>query len=224
MVRVKAKARKGDDAFQTRKQKVGRKKLAPATATRAEVHARTLRVTTPSAIARTTSTRPSGKGTIRREKDASRRVERNCTRWQFRRKRCIMTSRSSFRIRGIIRRRLGLPASCHSSGQSKGTTRRWGQSPRRQVLELLNESDEALLNPIEILSAFTSALDAMLDTDNDVRRAALATLETILQPSPSSRDRGVRDEKVSPIESTVSASGRGRLTWTGPGRCCALLM
>lgn len=35
MVRVKAKKQKGDDAFAKRKQKVGRKKLAPATATRA---------------------------------------------------------------------------------------------------------------------------------------------------------------------------------------------
>lgn len=44
MVRQAKKAAKGDDAFKTKKQKVGRKKLAPATATRAEVHARTLRI------------------------------------------------------------------------------------------------------------------------------------------------------------------------------------
>jgi hypothetical protein len=44
MVHARAKKAKGDEAFQARKQKVGRKKLAPATATRAEVHARTLRV------------------------------------------------------------------------------------------------------------------------------------------------------------------------------------
>lgn len=41
-MRIKAKKAKGDEAFTTKKQKVGRKKLAPATATRAEVHARTL--------------------------------------------------------------------------------------------------------------------------------------------------------------------------------------
>ncbi|CUF96134.1 60S ribosome maturation protein, Ipi-1, putative [Bodo saltans] len=44
MVRHSKKAPKGDDAFKTKKQKVGRKKLAPATSTRAEVHARTLRI------------------------------------------------------------------------------------------------------------------------------------------------------------------------------------
>lgn len=44
MVRQAKKAAKGDDAFSTKKQKVGRKKLAPATSTRAEVHARTLRI------------------------------------------------------------------------------------------------------------------------------------------------------------------------------------
>lgn len=44
MVRAAKKAPKGDDAFKDRKQKTGRKKLAPATATRAEVHARTLRI------------------------------------------------------------------------------------------------------------------------------------------------------------------------------------
>ena len=49
MVRIKEKA-KGDSAFTKRKQKVGRKKLAPATATRAEVHARTLRLATSTAM------------------------------------------------------------------------------------------------------------------------------------------------------------------------------
>jgi hypothetical protein len=44
MVRQAKKKAKGDDAFKTKKQKVGRKKLAPATATRAEVHAVTLRI------------------------------------------------------------------------------------------------------------------------------------------------------------------------------------
>ncbi|KAG5482695.1 hypothetical protein CUR178_06732 [Leishmania enriettii] len=50
MVRTREKKSKGDSAFTKRKQKVGRKKLAPATATRAEVHARTLRLTTPTAM------------------------------------------------------------------------------------------------------------------------------------------------------------------------------
>ena len=47
MVRIKEKKLKGDEAFKSRKQKIGRKKLAPATSTRAEVHARTLRITAP---------------------------------------------------------------------------------------------------------------------------------------------------------------------------------
>ncbi|EKF30348.1 hypothetical protein MOQ_005842 [Trypanosoma cruzi marinkellei] len=47
----------------------------------------------------------------------------------------------------------------------------------------------------------------MLDTDNDVRRAALATLETILHPSPSLRDRGLQEDNMSLNESTVLASG-----------------
>lgn len=44
MVHSRQKKLKGDDAFAKKKQKVGKKKLAPATATRAEVHARTLRI------------------------------------------------------------------------------------------------------------------------------------------------------------------------------------
>ncbi|WP_233356106.1 hypothetical protein, partial [Vibrio cholerae] len=48
MVRLKDKKKKGDDAFKDRKQKVGKKKLAPATATRAEVHATALRIVKPS--------------------------------------------------------------------------------------------------------------------------------------------------------------------------------
>ena len=46
-MRGKAKKAKGDDAFKKKKRKVGRKKLAPATATRAEIHARTLRLAAP---------------------------------------------------------------------------------------------------------------------------------------------------------------------------------
>jgi hypothetical protein len=51
MVRTKDKKAKGDDAFKDKKQKVGRKKLAPSTATRAEVHSRSLRVDVQRAVA-----------------------------------------------------------------------------------------------------------------------------------------------------------------------------
>uniref|UniRef100_A0A7S1R047 Pre-rRNA-processing protein Ipi1 N-terminal domain-containing protein n=1 Tax=Neobodo designis TaxID=312471 RepID=A0A7S1R047_NEODS len=51
MVRTREKAAKGDSAFEKKKQKVGRKKLAPSTATKAEVHARSLRVDVQRAIA-----------------------------------------------------------------------------------------------------------------------------------------------------------------------------
>ena len=47
---TKQKKVKGDTTFKVKKQKVGRKKLAPATATRAEVHARTLRIVAPSSF------------------------------------------------------------------------------------------------------------------------------------------------------------------------------
>lgn len=52
MVRIKEKKAKGDDAFKKRKQKTGRKKLAPVTDTRAEVHARSLYIATPSSISK----------------------------------------------------------------------------------------------------------------------------------------------------------------------------
>ncbi|KAF8280965.1 hypothetical protein TcYC6_0027690 [Trypanosoma cruzi] len=207
MVRVKAKARKGDDAFQTRKQKVGRKKLAPATATRAEVHARTLRVTTPSAIARTTLDEafragddPERKGRKPQSREELHPVAVSAEKMHHDFKEQLSNTRhykKASRAAGFM----SLVRAIKGNYETMGTI---AQTPGVGIAE---RSDEALLNPIEILSAFTSALDAMLDTDNDVRRAALATLKTILQPSPSSRDRGVRDDKVSPIESTVSASG-----------------
>ncbi|KEG11611.1 hypothetical protein DQ04_02441000 [Trypanosoma grayi] len=52
-------------------------------------------------------------------------------------------------------------------------------------------SEEALLSPLELLSAFTSALDAMSDTDDDVRRAALVVLRVILRPPCGSQRGGV---------------------------------
>jgi hypothetical protein len=66
MVHARAKKAKGDEAFEKKKQKIGRKKLAPATATRAEIHARTLRVQ-----ARATPTLAAGSASLLQVTDAT---------------------------------------------------------------------------------------------------------------------------------------------------------
>ncbi|ESL07493.1 hypothetical protein TRSC58_04817 [Trypanosoma rangeli SC58] len=212
MVRVKAKARKGDDAFQTRKQKVGRKKLAPATATRAEVHARTLRVTTPSAIA---YTNPEGdaraaagheqRGQKRPRRDGEQQLLTAVSSEKLHRdfKEQLSNTRhykKSFRGAGFMSLVRAIAANyeaLHATAQISATT-------------VTDFSDAALLSPIEILSAFTSALDAMSDTDGDVRRAALATLKIILLP-PASRGHGADDDGGEAVSCrlTVPANGAG---------------
>ncbi|RNF08029.1 hypothetical protein TraAM80_02962 [Trypanosoma rangeli] len=214
MVRVKAKARKGDDAFQTRKQKVGRKKLAPATATRAEVHARTLRVTTPSAIAYVNPEEDAGAAA-----DPEQRRQKRPRRDEEHQQLAAVSSeklhrdfkeqlsntrhyKKSFRGAGFMSLVRAIAANyeaLHVIAQISSTA----------VTDL---SDAALLSPIEILSAFTSALDAMSDTDGDVRRAALATLKIILLPPVSasaSRGHGTDDDRgeVVPCRLTVPANG-----------------
>ncbi|RNF04904.1 uncharacterized protein Tco025E_07929 [Trypanosoma conorhini] len=187
MVRVKAKARKGDDAFQTRRQKVGRKKLAPATATRAEVHARTLRVTTPAAISRTTL-EEGVRGRQRHDEQQPQPVAVSAEKLHRDFKEQLSNTRhykKSFRGAGFMSLVRAITANYEAL--------RAAAAARASSAAAADRCAGALLSPIEVLSAFTSALDAMSDTDGDVRRAALATLKAILLP-PSPGGHGAEED------------------------------
>lgn len=184
MVRVKTKARKGDDAFQTRKQKVGRRKLLPVTATRAEVHARTLKVTTPAAITRTAfdmvgdtgGKKDSGRG--KQQEDSALLAEK--VHHDFRE--CISNTqhyKNGVRSGAFASLARAITLNCEVTGRCTQNT--------NCVSGYSCGTDDATLSPLEVLSAFASALDAMSDTEDDVRRAAFSTLRVILSlPSFSS--------------------------------------
>ncbi|EAN76696.1 hypothetical protein, conserved [Trypanosoma brucei brucei TREU927] len=170
MVRVKEKARKGDDAFKTRKQKVGRKKLAPATATRAEVHARTLRVTTPTAITR---------GIL--ESEAVRTGE-NCQTHKGEKEKRVVSADQLHRdfkehLAGT-RHYKKVVRSTSFASLTRAVAGHFSAVGRADDSSAMG--NETQLSPLEILYAYTGALDAMTDTDDDVRRAALGTLKVIL--------------------------------------------
>ncbi|KAG5482871.1 hypothetical protein LSCM1_06905 [Leishmania martiniquensis] len=216
MVRTREKKSKGDSAFTKRKQKVGRKKLAPATATRAEVHARTLRLVTSTAMSaamasphvKDPAAHPaSSETTSAGMKDSELRCKRPVISVQSfsellsvmrhykaaQRASAFATLTRLLRLQrekdeaaaavaqygGVAAASAGSSAfeehmrcatSTSASANSAGAPSSSAASPTRL----------AGLSSLERLKSFAAALDVITDTDDDVRREALQSLEVMM--------------------------------------------
>ncbi|KAK7196100.1 Rix1 complex component involved in 60S ribosome maturation [Novymonas esmeraldas] len=229
MVRTREKKAKGDDAFTTRKQKVGRKKLAPATATRAEVHARTLRLSTSATMtaamaapliadpathpASSETTTASARG---RDRDAAR-------------KRPVVAVQSFAELlSGMQHYKAAQRASAFATftrllhqqndHDAAEAVRRGGATGTGAFdVYMRHAAGDATaaaagasarlhgLSSLERLKGFAAALEAITDTDDDVRREALQSLRVLVDYhwiSPA-RD-GVSAPIASPSSSTAT--------------------
>lgn len=187
-MRTKTKKAKGDDAFETRRQKVGRKKLAPATATRAEVHARTLHLATSTAMAQANAAAEGSsfqKGEHQRPDTvqalsfaellvgaqhykAANRASALTTIARLlalQEQKDLKLLEATDRLAGFV----AIPVDRRSGAAAKGSS----PAPHKQGL--------AGVSHLEKLKSFAAALEAMTDTDDDARRAALQCLRTILR-------------------------------------------
>ncbi|KAG5509103.1 hypothetical protein JKF63_06112 [Porcisia hertigi] len=214
MVRTREKKPKGDSAFTTRKQKVGRKKLAPATATRAEVHARTLRLATSTAMSsamaapyvKDPATHPAASATAPADLSDN----------ESRRKRPVISVQSfSELLSGTHHYKAAQRASAfatltrllrmqrdkeatalatalrHGSGTAGGVGpnafdeyMRYAADGTARVLQrsLSSTSPAGLagVSPLEKLKSFAAALEAVTDTNDDVRHEALQSLQVLV--------------------------------------------
>lgn len=221
MVRVKDKKKKGDDAFDNKKQKVGRKKLAPATATRAEVHARTLRLATSSAVANAPaapaqysgrSGSSAGGGTMmmaaaspfdgkrsRRDQQDAAKQDAVMAQHTFaellgtanhykaanrgsafaamakalghQEQRDLAAGREADRFAGFI----SIPTTTHASSKKTSDGKSSSSSSGTAALP------PPMVTPLEKLKAYSAALEAITDTDDDARKAALGCLSVIMR-------------------------------------------
>lgn len=174
MVHARAKKAKGDDAFTTRKQKVGRKKLAPATATRAEVHARTLRI---QARATPTAITMGGPAAAAAAQDAS--------------------SAPAGAKMSVTRGGAGIastaPPAQRTFGEDMVGIRHYKESVRKSCFESLYDAafQRRGLGPVQRLQLVISSLDALTDTDVGVRHEATRIVRTLLHESSAVPDASV---------------------------------
>ncbi|KAG5504586.1 hypothetical protein JIQ42_06424 [Leishmania sp. Namibia] len=216
MVHTREKKSKGDSAFTKRKQKVGRKKLAPATATRAEVHARTLRLTTSTAMstamaspyAKDPAAHPASSETTSagmkdseskhkrpviavqnfsellsamRHYKAAQRASAFATLTRLLRSQREKDSAAAARAdyggaaaagagSNVFEEYMRCAASTSASADGAGVPPSSAASSARLTG----------LSPLERLKSFAAALDVITDTDDDVRREALQSLEVLM--------------------------------------------
>jgi len=194
MVRSNPKKQKGDDAFTTRKQKVGRKKLAPVTTTRAEVHARTLHIATSTAMAKATAAAAGGdedptafgRGTASSRQANSKSIQvlsysellAGAHHYKAANRSSALTTMSRLLAMQEDRDLKEMAAGNAFSGfLTLPTPHRLGSSNSG------NSPKDGLtgVSPLEKLKSFAAALDAMTDTDDDARKAALQCLKIILR-------------------------------------------
>lgn len=222
MVRIKQKKAKGDDAFEKRKQKTGRKKLQPATDTRAEVHARSLFISTSSSISRAAQSLnapPFGKEGAYDESVSS-----------FSNPRAIKKQSVHELLRGITHYK-----STQRSSSFVGVCRLLLQADKRRKKERVEEAARNILGfpfrkpspldglppkdpnsvvksqpddeeaqdwiaPIEKLTVFTAALEAMTDTEEAVRAAALSVLQALFREGwvcpQTPQEEALEDQKI----------------------------
>ncbi|GET87254.1 hypothetical protein, conserved [Leishmania tarentolae] len=217
MVRTRDKKPKGDSAFTTRKQKVGRKKLAPATATRAEVHARTLRLTTSTAmsaamaapyvkdpVAHPASSETTSSGMKASESKSKRShiavhsfsellsathhykaAQRSSAFATL--TRLLRTQREKDHAAGVAAGRYGGgtasgPASNVFEEYTRYSASTNAPAGAADVTSSSGTSPTSLsgLSPLERLKSFAAALEAVTDTDDDVRSEALQALQVLV--------------------------------------------
>jgi hypothetical protein len=151
----------GDGAFKERKQKVGKKKLAPVSATRAEVHARTLRVVMPGEVlAEQERQRALGVAQCAAEEgvgNVGAKVIRECLA-------NVGHYRSNQRLSGFV------------------AALKWLQNPPNRL---------GLVAPVRTLQLLEAALASVTDTEDDSRTAAVACIVFLsnhtLQANPAMR-------------------------------------
>ena len=163
MVHARAKKAKGDDAFTAKKQKIGRKKLAPVTATRAEVHAATLRIQ--SRATPTAGTAPTASATVVAEgNDATNAA----------------AATTSKKKQGILAFKASAPAQ-HSFGEDMVASRHYKESVRKSSFESMHDAfRRGELGPVQKLQLVVAALDTLTDTDVGVRHEAARVLLAVL--------------------------------------------
>lgn len=204
MVRTKAKKSKGDDAFTKRKQKTGRKKLAPVTDTRAEVHARSLYVSTPSVISKETqylnnavlgkNEEDHGSGPIfschgSGQKESVKELLRGATHYKSSHRSSCYASVARMMLQAERRRkadriakvRRGMVSSFPVLKRISGIDQEKGKTSELENLheKKKDEGEQDKVEPMEKLRAFSLALEAMTDTDDAVRRSALTVLQAL---------------------------------------------
>ncbi|CCW66003.1 unnamed protein product [Phytomonas sp. Hart1] len=206
MVRSKPKKQKGDDAFKKRVQKVGRKKLAPATATRAEVHARTLRISTAASIARANISisgsdahssenqldhgeHTKGKKAVLPTRSFAELLA-NTNHYRASNRASAFESMSrllALQEADDVQKRARLdPFAGFISTRSNNNNPNTSSTTNNNKLPISvpNNRDNARpheVTPLQKLKAFMSALDALTDTEEEVRQAALGSLRVILR-------------------------------------------
>ncbi|CBZ25084.1 conserved hypothetical protein [Leishmania mexicana MHOM/GT/2001/U1103] len=233
MVRTREKKPKGDSAFTTRKQKVGRKKLAPATATRAEVHARTLRLTTSTAMSaamaapyvKDPAAHPaSSETTSAGMKDSASKSTRPIIAVQSfsellsathhykaaQRSSAFATLTRLLRIQREKDNAAGAGTAGHGGGAASNVFEEYmrysaSTNTAADAAGVPSSSGASLtrlsgLSPLERLKSFAAALEAVTDTDDDVRREALQALQVLVDYQWISCER---DGSLAPTPSSL---------------------
>ncbi|CAJ1020106.1 hypothetical protein, conserved [Leishmania lindenbergi] len=202
MVRTREKKPKGDSAFAIRRQKVGRKKLAPATVTRAEVHARTLRLATSTAMSAAMAA-PCVKDPAAHPA-SSEMTSAGMRNSESKHKRPIIAVQSFSELLSATRHykpaqrasafatltrllRIQREKDCVAAAAAAAKSNVFEEYMRcaaaaERVPSPSDTSPTRLsgLSPLERLKSFAAALEAVTDTDDDVRREALQSLQVLV--------------------------------------------
>lgn len=185
MVRSKPKKKtRGDDAFTTKKQKTGRKKLAPVTDTRAEVHARSLFISTSSAISKAQQQQSNDPSSAFQSVDlvlhraAAQQSIKELLRGTTHYKDSHRSSSFASIARLLLQAQKARSKCQHADSGASGYIPLSGSPPgsKNRATE-----EEMLVDPMEKLRAFSAALEGMTDTDDASRRAALSVLQALFR-------------------------------------------
>jgi hypothetical protein len=257
MVRTKEKKAKGDSAFTKQKQKVGRKKLAPATATRAEVHARTLRLATSTAMTAAMAAPHAADPATHPASSATTTAGQRAAATDKRKRPVIAVQNFSELLAGthhyksaqrasafatltrlliVQREKEAAAAAAFSAGTRGGVTGAFDEYMRYAAAKNAAATDAATagaasssssppspaggltgLTALEKLKAFAAALEAVTDTDDDVRRGALQSLEVLVDHQWVSPDReGAANAGAAGTSASENAGARARLSLSSP--------
>ncbi|KPI87454.1 hypothetical protein ABL78_3443 [Leptomonas seymouri] len=248
MVRTKQKKAKGDSAFTKKTQKVGRKKLAPATATRAEVHARTLRLATSAAMTAAMAAPHVADPAAHPPSSATTTAGMKAAREEDQRKRSSIAVQNFAELLSGTRhykaaqraasfatltrlltaqKKAEAAATARAAGTRGTPSSAFDEYMRYAAAENASTSDVSpagklsaagasggisSLTALEKLKAFAAALEAITDTDDEVRRGALQSLEVLVDAQWISPDRNgmagnaCRQSSSSPLSTAPSSA------------------